>query len=154
LVGDTGFEPVTSSVSGQNLCLGTRGSGVPGACAGSLMSATVRVGWPTVWPTVKVAALSRCETGCGGAENEHSLCTEQPDDQHPASFPASNATRSAHGQQLRRLGYIDESSCVPHVQHGDRSGRRNSTNGPPSSLTPFCTMPSNRHPGVWTGLVR
>ena len=50
-MGDTGFEPVTSSVSGQNLCLGMRGSGGPGACAGSLMSATVRVGWPTVWPT-------------------------------------------------------------------------------------------------------
>ena len=29
LVGDTGFEPVTSSVSGQNLCLGMRGSGGP-----------------------------------------------------------------------------------------------------------------------------
>ena len=50
-MGDTGFEPVTSSVSGQNLCLEMRGSGVSGACAGSLMSATLRVGWPTVWPT-------------------------------------------------------------------------------------------------------
>jgi len=39
LVGDTGFEPVTSSVLGQNVCLGMRGSGVPGAWAGSLMSA-------------------------------------------------------------------------------------------------------------------
>jgi hypothetical protein len=52
LVGDTGFEPVTSSVSGQNLSLGIHGSLASGACAGSLMFATVRAGWPTVWPTV------------------------------------------------------------------------------------------------------
>jgi len=38
------IEPVTSSVSGQNLCLGIRGSVVSGACAGSLMFATVRFG--------------------------------------------------------------------------------------------------------------
>jgi len=51
-VGDAGFEPVTSSVSGQNLCVGMRASVGPGACAGSPMSAAVRGGWPTVWPTV------------------------------------------------------------------------------------------------------
>src|SRR5512133_2341028 len=49
---DTGFEPVTSSVSGQNLCSGMWWSVASGACAGSLMSATVRLGWPTLWPTV------------------------------------------------------------------------------------------------------
>ena len=52
LVGDTGFEPVTSSVSGQNLCSEMRTSMAFGACAGSPMYTTVRVGWPTVWPTV------------------------------------------------------------------------------------------------------
>ena len=39
LVGDTGFEPVTSSVSGQILWLGMRGSVASGACGGSPMSA-------------------------------------------------------------------------------------------------------------------
>ncbi len=57
LVGDTGFEPVTSSVSGQNLCLGVRASMAHGACAGSAMFAIVRVGWPTVWPTVNELPL-------------------------------------------------------------------------------------------------
>jgi hypothetical protein len=42
-VGDTGFEPVTSSVSGQNLCPGTPASVAPGACAASPVSAAVRV---------------------------------------------------------------------------------------------------------------
>jgi hypothetical protein len=51
LVGDTGFELVTSSVSGQNLCLGMRAGVASAACGRSLMSVTVRVGWPTVWPT-------------------------------------------------------------------------------------------------------
>jgi hypothetical protein len=54
-LGDTGFEPVTSSASEQNFCSGMRTSVASGPCAGSLMSATVRVGWPTVWPTVDVA---------------------------------------------------------------------------------------------------
>jgi hypothetical protein len=39
---------VISSVSGQNLCLEIRASVAPGACAGSPMSGTVRVCWPTV----------------------------------------------------------------------------------------------------------
>jgi hypothetical protein len=52
LVGDTGFEPVTSSVSGQNPCVGMQASVASEACARSPMSATVRAGWPTVWPTV------------------------------------------------------------------------------------------------------
>jgi hypothetical protein len=56
-VGDTGYEPVTFSVSGQNLCSGMRASVASGACEGSLMSATVRVLWPTVWPTVNRLAL-------------------------------------------------------------------------------------------------
>jgi hypothetical protein len=43
LVGDIGFEPVTSSVSGQHLCVGMRASVGSGACAGSPRSATVRV---------------------------------------------------------------------------------------------------------------
>jgi hypothetical protein len=51
LVGDTGFEPVTSSVSGQNRCLGMGMSVASGECGGSLMFATVCAGWPTVWPT-------------------------------------------------------------------------------------------------------
>ena len=38
LVGDTGFEPVTSSVSGQNICLGMRISVASGACVGRLYS--------------------------------------------------------------------------------------------------------------------
>ncbi len=63
LVGDTGFEPVTSSVSGQNFCSGMRRSVASGACAGSLMSAAVRLGWPTVWPTVNVAATSPASAG-------------------------------------------------------------------------------------------
>jgi hypothetical protein len=68
-VGDTGFEPVTSSVSvtlmdprtpsvsGQNFCLGMRASVASGACAGSLMFAAVRAGWPTAWPTVNRSPL-------------------------------------------------------------------------------------------------
>jgi hypothetical protein len=52
----------------------------------------------------RVFATIRCGIRPGGPV-EHSLCTEQPDDQHRASFPAINATRSSHGQQLRRLGY-------------------------------------------------
>jgi hypothetical protein len=47
----TGFEPVTSSVSGQNRCLGMGMSVASAACGGSLMFATVCAGWPTVWPT-------------------------------------------------------------------------------------------------------
>ena len=47
LVGDTGFEPVTSSMSGQNRCLGMRMSVASAACGGSLMVATVCAGWPT-----------------------------------------------------------------------------------------------------------
>ena len=58
LVGDTGFEPVTSSVSGQNLCLGMAASVASVACARSPMSARVRVGWPTVWPTGNRLPLS------------------------------------------------------------------------------------------------
>jgi hypothetical protein len=68
----TGFEPVTSSVSGQRLCVGMRASVGSGASAGSPMSATVRSGWPTVWPTVNrrhsvltdVAALSPFRKRC------------------------------------------------------------------------------------------
>ena len=42
--GHTGFGPtVTSSVSGQNFCMGTRPSVASGPCAGSFMSATMRV---------------------------------------------------------------------------------------------------------------
>jgi hypothetical protein len=44
-VGDTWFEPVTYSVSGQNLWLGIRGE--CGVRAGLLMCAIVRAGWPT-----------------------------------------------------------------------------------------------------------
>ena len=47
-MGVTGFEPVTSSVSGQNLCLGVRMNVASPACGRSLMSATMRAGWPTV----------------------------------------------------------------------------------------------------------
>jgi hypothetical protein len=68
----TGFEPVTSSVSGQRLCVGMRACVGSGASAGSTMSATVRSGWPTVWPTVNrrhsvltdVAALSPFRKRC------------------------------------------------------------------------------------------
>jgi hypothetical protein len=64
-VGDTGFELVTSSVSGQNLCLGMRAGVASAACGRSLMSVTVRVGWPTVWPTanrlpLRVVVMRAC----------------------------------------------------------------------------------------------
>jgi hypothetical protein len=68
LVGDTGFEPVTSSVSGQNPCVGTRANVASGACGGSPMYATVRAGWPTVWPTT-----SRCRPTVVSAASEQRL---------------------------------------------------------------------------------
>ena len=46
-------------LSGQNFCSGMRTSVASGACAGSLMSATVRVGWPTV----NVVATSSASAG-------------------------------------------------------------------------------------------
>jgi hypothetical protein len=44
---------LTASVSGQHICLIVRTSVASGARARRQMSATVRVRWPTVWPTVK-----------------------------------------------------------------------------------------------------
>ena len=44
LVGDTGFEPVTSSVSGQSLCLGRWAIVASGACAG-IAYVCRRAGW-------------------------------------------------------------------------------------------------------------
>ena len=64
-MGDTGFEPVTSSVSGQNLRSGIKASVASEACARSLMFATMRVGWPTVWPTANrlpPAGVGICRT--------------------------------------------------------------------------------------------
>jgi hypothetical protein len=47
------MDAMTPSVSGQNLCLGMPANMASAACRRSLMSATVRVGWPTVWPTAR-----------------------------------------------------------------------------------------------------
>jgi hypothetical protein len=45
------YARATVSVSGQNLCLGMPANMGSAARTWSLMSATVRVDWPTVWPT-------------------------------------------------------------------------------------------------------
>jgi hypothetical protein len=58
-----------------NLCLEKHASVAPGARGGSLMSATVRAGWPTVRPTANGGALSRRKRSCLGRRALHAGAT-------------------------------------------------------------------------------
>jgi hypothetical protein len=81
-VGDTGFEPVTSSVSGQKPCLGMRISVAAAACRPSPMFATVRARWPTVWPTMKGCCSERSAARYSSGLHELSRCYAYEESRH------------------------------------------------------------------------